>query len=135
LTENELKKLKKLNRLIESNLRQKEELQSLLDSISSPSLCTDKVKTSKISNSKLEDRITKFLDLEKVIDDQIDELVDRKTKAKLEFAKLTSEAQLIMELRYIEDKSWEEIQIDTGYSERAVHEIHNKAKKDLTKIG
>lgn len=135
MTENELKKLKKLNRLIESNLRQKEELQSLLDSISSPSLCTDKVKTSKISNSKLEDRITKFLDLEKVIDDQIDELVDRKTKAKLEFAKLTSEAQLIMELRYIEDKSWEEIQIDTGYSERAVHEIHNKAKKDLTKIG
>lgn len=74
----------------------------------------------------------KVMDLEAEINQDIDALVDLKRDVRMEISELIDpEQSLILELRYLSGKSWEEIAEATGYSVRHVARIHGRALQNF----
>lgn len=84
---------------------------------------------------RLENIIIKIADLEKEISDQIEELVEIKTDITHMIEKLEKpEYQLVLELRYLCMKSWEQISVELGYNNRHVRRMRDEAICELEKI-
>ncbi|NLM05699.1 MAG: sigma-70 family RNA polymerase sigma factor [Tissierellia bacterium] len=80
--------------------------------------------------SPMENAIIKLLDLEREIDENIDELVDLKRKIMEIINSIESdEYRLVLEMRYLNFKTWEDISESLNYSYRQVHRIHGEALK------
>src|SRR5699024_2640651 len=70
------------------------------------------------NKQRMEETICKIVDLEQEINADIDRLVDLKAEARKAINAVTDpDQQLILELRYLCYKSWEEIAEEIGYSE------------------
>ena len=81
---------------------------------------------------KLEDTVVKIIELEAEIDADIDQLVDLKADITRKIKKLTCpEHQLVLELRYLCFRSWEEIAMEMSYDVRHVFRIHREALKEI----
>ena len=79
-------------------------------------------------NTKMENTILKILQQEKEIDDEIDRLLDLKSEVRRVIGKVPNiEYQLLLELRYLCFRSWEEIAVEMDYSIDYVFKIHRKA--------
>ena len=82
--------------------------------------------------SPIENAIVKLIELENEINDDIDKLVDLKKTIMDRIASVKSdENRLILELRYLSFKTWEDIAEIMNYSYRQVHRIHSEAFKDF----
>ncbi len=82
--------------------------------------------------SSMENAIVKLIDLEQEINKDIDRLVDLKRNITKVIGKINKqEYQLLLELRYLNYKTWEEIAETMNYSWRNIHYIHSKALKDV----
>lgn len=92
-------------------------------------------------NDKIACLVAKMVDLENQINEEIEEFIDTKIEIREMIKSLKSgNQQLVLQLRYIEFLSWEEIAEKMAYSLVQVKRIHNKAirrlniqKKDDTK--
>ena len=76
----------------------------------------------------MESIITKMIDLENEINQDIDMLVDLKR----EFVKIIKrinnpECQTLLELRYLCFKTWEQIAVEMGYSIQNAYKMHERA--------
>lgn len=87
------------------------------------------------------DCIVKLVDLEIEITREIDMLVDVKAAARIAInAMADPEQQLVLELRYLCQKSWEEVSDSLGFGLSNVYRIHDlalqnfAAPKDWSKI-
>ena len=79
-------------------------------------------------NSKMKNTILKIIDQERELDEEIDRLVDLKAEIKKVIDGMENiEYRLILELRYLCFRSWEEIAVDMDYSIDDVFRIHRKA--------
>ena len=79
-------------------------------------------------NAKMENTILKIIDQERELDEEIDRLVDLKAEIKKVIDGVENiEYRLILELRYLCFRSWEEIAVDMDYSIDNVFRIHRKA--------
>lgn len=96
---------------------------------------SDMPKSPNRSGAKIEDAITKIMDLEDEINRDIDKLVDLKTDITHLIKNLDShEHQIILEQRYLCFKSWEQIAVDMGYSIQHTFRLHDAALTELERF-
>lgn len=128
MNKEELREIIYLDDLINSKLRQIENLRASRFSIGSMSFKPDKVQKTDFRNHQ-EELIVKLIDLENDITKDIDRLVDMKTLAKISIDKLNGPYRLVMSMRYLECMKWKEIAYRLNYSVQAVYKIHGQALK------
>ena len=86
-------------------------------------------------SSRTEDTIVKIIDLEHSINDDIDRLVDLKRDIiKLIGAVKEPELQMLLELRYVCYKTWEQVAVEMYYSIQHIHRLHDKAIAEIDKL-
>ncbi len=126
-----LKQARNLDALINSHIREKEELQHMAYSISSPSL-GERVQTSRNADAPYVRTLEKIMLLEDRITAEIDRLVNLKTEmlAAIEDMENTEE-KLLLKYRCFEGRTWEEIAVRMSVSIRTVHRIHGLALQNF----
>ena len=84
------------------------------------------------SRQQMADTICKIVDLEREINEDIDRLVDLKAEARRAINTVSDpDQQLILELRYLCYKPWNEIMTELGYSEPTIYRLHGEALKKI----
>lgn len=79
---------------------------------------------------RMEDIIVKIVDLENEINQDIDMLVDLKSEIMQVIKKVDDlELQTLLEQRYLNFRTWEQIAVDMGYNVRHLYRMHDKALK------
>lgn len=79
---------------------------------------------------RMENIIVKIVDLENEINQDIDMLVDLKTEIMQVIKKVDDlELQTLLEQRYLNFRTWEQIAVDMGYNVRHLYRMHDKALK------
>ena len=121
-----LRQLRRLNNIVQSKLDDVEALRSLAQRI------TYVPKNIKVQESIPEDKfselIAKIVDLQEKINDDVDKLLDLKLKITNEIDSLDNdEYKLLLMLRYLNFKTWEEIAVEMGCSYQWVHVLHGRA--------
>lgn len=125
-----LKQAYKLNELIESDKEELETLRSLSESISGD-MTQERVQTS-ASNDKIANIISKIVDLENEIHDEIEQLIKLKKEIRDVINKLDSvNEKLVLKYRYLMFFQWEEICDKMNYSLRQIHRIHDSALDNI----
>ena len=83
-------------------------------------------------NSRMADAVCKIVDLQESIAADMEKLVDLKAEI-VSIIKAVDciEYQLILEKRYISDKSWPEIAVDLGYKMRHLYKLHDEALNSI----
>jgi hypothetical protein len=83
---------------------------------------------------KMEEAITKMIDLENEISEDINYLADLKQKVVKAIKKIGNpEYQVILEMRYLCFESWEKIAVNMHYSVRHIFKLHGEALNSCTK--
>lgn len=118
-----------LDQRINNKLSQKEHLKSQTMKVTA-SYKQDKVSSTK-QKSPMEEAIIKTIILEQEINKNIDELY----RIKIDMTIFISEIEeplnrLLIDLRYIQGKRWDDIADYLGYNVRWVHKLHLKALKE-----
>ena len=128
-----LNRIRKIDLLINCKLEQIEELRALLTG-GSARYDSEKVQTS-FENDKMTDTIAKIIELEHKINEDIDELVDKKIVAREMIEQLDDDREkIVLYKRYFDGKSFEQISVECNYSWRWVHVLHGNALKKLEEI-
>ena len=84
------------------------------------------------NQQRMADTICKIVDLEQEINEDIDRLVDLKAEARRVINAVSDpDQQLILELRYLCYKPWNEIMTELGYSEATIYRLHGEALKKI----
>jgi DNA-directed RNA polymerase specialized sigma24 family protein len=116
----------RINRLIDAKLEQVRTLRELAAKATSTLSPTPPSETRNVH--RMEDIIAKMLDLENEINFDIDKLVDLKRDIANAIRSLNSpDYRVLLELRYLCFKTWDEIAADFHCSVRHVHRIHGEA--------
>lgn len=85
--------------------------------------------------SKVENYVVKFVDLENEINKAIDELVEIKLNISRAIGKVKDDnLRLVLELRYSNFMKWEQISVDMNYGCKQVKRLHKKALSELEKM-
>lgn len=90
-----------------------------------------------ISPDKLGDNRAEAVDLEKVIEEKMHQLVSRHMQAELYINQLIDPRQrLVLELYYlsIDRRTWTDVAKTMGYSESVIYDIHGDALVEMDKI-
>ena len=115
-----------LEQRINSRLRRLSDLRQLAGQVTS-SLGRDPVSGS-ADVHKLDGTIAKIVDMEREINGEIDRLVDAKREAMAVIRQVKHpDQQLVLELRYLDFKSWPSIAEEMGLSPRWVQTLHERA--------
>lgn len=122
-----------LDREIDAKLDHVEKLNSLI--YKATSTLTDMPGSPTRDHTKRERAIAKVIDLQREIDSEIDRLVDLKKEINSVIQKIPDEeSRLLLELRYINLNTWEDIAAQMDYTVRAVHIIHGRALTEVEKL-
>ena len=93
---------------------------------------TDMPRPDSPSRQQMADTICKIVDLEREINEDIDRLVDLKAEARRAINAVSDpDQQLILELRYLCYKPWNEIMTELGYSDPTIYRLHGEALKRI----
>lgn len=126
-----LKQAMYLDALINSKVRQAEHLRSLATKVTTT--YSDQGVSSEHDNKRLEKTIAKIIDLEREINDDIDTLIDLKIEITAIISQVTDIKQrLILEKRYLDFESWEQISCDLKYDIRHIRRLHNESIKKIS---
>ncbi|MGE5390885.1 MAG: DUF1492 domain-containing protein [Deltaproteobacteria bacterium] len=120
----------RIDQRINSKLEQVIALRNLAEKTTA-SYSTERVDGTK-QKSPMENAIVKIMDYENEINNDIDQLVD----LKIEIHKVIKtvddpDCQLLLELRYLTFKNWEEIADSMGFTFQWVHSLHQKALRKI----
>lgn len=127
-----LRQAYRLNELINSHIREVEQLRLLSTSVPSTDFSKERVQGGKLPGDRISNIIAKIVDLEKQINDEIDRFVDLKKEIHdaVDNVKNVNE-QLVLRYRYIEFLTWEQISERMNYSIMQVHRIHSNALRNF----
>lgn len=115
-----------LEQRVNSRLRRLSDLRQLAGQVTS-SLGREPVSGS-ADVHKLDGTIAKIVDMEREINEEIDRLVDTKREAMAVIRQVKHpDQQLVLELRYLDFKSWSSIAEEMGLSPRWVQTLHERA--------
>ena len=130
-----LNKIRYTDMMIDCKLEQIKNLRDKLTSISSPmGNLGDKVQSSK-DPDKFTNTISKIVELEKEINDDIDKLVDLKSIARKAIESLDDDVEkMVLYKRYFENKTFEQISVELNYSWRRIHQLHGDALIKLERL-
>ena len=128
----ELRELRTISKIIDSKIRQMEQLKKYYTTVRAFDYSKEKI-TGGVKND-FTDTVNKIIDLEKEITKDIDELIDRKNKMNSFVRSVLSGTEyLIIQMRYFEDKRWEEIALKVNHEYRYTLKLHGKALQKLKK--
>lgn len=120
----------RLDKRIDSKIEQLKSLNLLATKCTST--LSDMPKSQSISNSRLEDTVVKIVALQEEINRDIDGLVDLKRDIVRTIKSVQNpEYQIILELRYLCFKTWEEIAVQMNCSIDNVFKIRKNALKSV----
>ena len=120
----------RLDKRIDSKIEQLKSLNLLATKCTST--LSDMPKSQSNSNSRLEDTVVKIVDLQEEINMDIDSLVDLKRDIVKTIKSVQNpEYQIILELRYLCFKTWEEIAVQMNCSIDNVFKIRKNALKSV----
>lgn len=120
----------RLDKRIDSKIEQLKSLNLLATKCTST--LSDMPKSQSISNSRLEDTVVKIVDLQEEINMDIDSLVDLKRDIVKTIKSVQNpEYQIILKLRYLCFKTWEEIAVQMNCSIDNVFKIRKNALKSV----
>ena len=123
-----------LNQRINCKLEQKEQLEALAKRVT-VNFTQEKVSGGRNTKSPMEDATVKLIDLCHEINEDIDRLITLKAEILEVINKLKDPvSQLLLQMRYFEGKTWEDVAFELGYNNRTVFKIHGKALKEIEKI-
>jgi len=123
-----------LDQMIDSKIEQLEELKCLAMKVTTH-FTQEKIYGGIIEKSPMESTIVKVVDLENEINADIDRLIDIKKDIQDTIKKMDDiNQQLLLELRYLSGKSWDEVSDVLGYDKRWVMRLHGKALKKIDEI-
>ena len=87
------------------------------------------------ATSTMEETITKIIDLQAEINQDIDTLVDLKRDLSATIKAVgNTEYQTVLEKRYLCFQSWEQIAVEMGYDLRWLYRIHGKALDEVQAV-
>lgn len=116
----------RIDQRINSKLEQVSSLRKL--TVKATSTLSDTYSSGNGNKQKMEGVIVKIIDLEHEIDEEIDRLVDLKQEIVSLIKKVkNTEYQTLLELRYLNFKTWEQIATEMHYSIQHTFRIHDKA--------
>ena len=116
----------RIDQRINSKLEQIQSLREL--AVKATSTLSDTYSSGNSNKQKMEGVIVKIIDLENEIDEEIDRLVDLKHEIVSLIKKVKNpEYQTLLELRYLNFKTWEQIASEMHYSIQHTFRIHDKA--------
>ena len=122
-----------LEQRVNSRLRRLSDLRQLAGRVTS-SLGREPVSGS-ADVHKLDGTIAKIVDMECEINEDIDRLVDAKREAMAVIRQVEHlDQQLVLELRYLDFKSWPSIAEEMGLSPRWVQTLHERALAAIENI-
>lgn len=122
----------RLDQRINSKLEQVASLNEL--ATKATSTLTGMPKNPNRATTKMADAVTKIVDLQAEINDDIDRLIDLKREIVTIIKTVNNtEYQTLLEKRYLCFETWEQIAVDMGYSLRWVHIIHSRILSELSK--
>lgn len=123
-----------LDKMIDNKLEQLESLKRLSMKVTS-TLQQDKVSGGNHVKSPMENAIVKVIDLRDEINDDIDRLVDLKKEILQTIHQVADlNYQLLLEMRYINGKTWDDVALALNYNSRSVFKIHGRALKEIEQI-
>lgn len=115
----------KIDRLINNKLREIDRLKEIATSVSNP-LSPNLAKSG--NNDKIATIITKIIDYQEDVAAQIDYYIDLKKQIVAEIESIESvEAMQLLYLKYIDGKTWKEIEIDMQISRAWMFRLHGIA--------
>ena len=118
--------------MIDCKLEQTYNLRSRLTSINVT--MGERVQSS-LDPDKFTNTISKIVELEKEINDDIDKLVDLKSIARKAIESLDNDIEkMVLYKRYFENKTFEQISVELNYSWRRIHQFHGDALKKLESL-
>ena len=124
-----LNKIRHIDMMIDCKLEQTSNLRSRLTSINVS--IGERVQSS-LDPDKFTNTISKIVELEKEINDDIDKLVDLKSIARKAIESLDNDVEkMVLYKRYFENKTFEQISVELNYSWRRIHQFHGDALKKL----
>lgn len=128
-----LKRTLKLNEEINSLLLTVEELETQTEKITT-SIDPHKVKTDFNPHSR-EDTIVKTIEFKNKVNNKIDELVDLKSDIHCKINLVENDDyRILLTMRYINLKSFEEIAVFMNYSYRHITRLHGWALQEFGKV-
>lgn len=122
----DLDRVVKLKLLIESNLRQLDNLYESRGDIGGSWSDGDRVVSSSTSH-KVENKAIKIVELEETITKELNTYYEEYNAVKELFSKLPSEEKLIMNLRYLEGLDWKDVAEISNYSVDNCFRLRRKA--------
>ncbi|MFX4263108.1 hypothetical protein ACOBQJ_13050 [Pelotomaculum propionicicum] len=126
----------RIDQRINSKLEQIASLRALAAKVTST--LSDMPCNPKSQTLSMENIICKMVDLENEINNDIDNLLDLKNNIVTAIKRIENpKSRMLLELRYLCFKSWEQIAVDMGYNSKYIFRLHDKAleKVLITKSG
>ena len=123
-----------LDQMILSKLEQLETLKSLSMKVTS-SFAEEKISGGNVEKSKMESTVVKVIDLESEINADFVRLIELKKEIQDTINRMEDiNYQLLLEMRYLNGKNWEEIAQELKYNNRTVFKVHGKALKQFERV-
>ena len=122
-----------LEQQVRSKMEQIESLKSLAEYISTD-FRQEPVKHTR-NTSSMEDTVLKIMEMNRELDAQIDALVDKK----IEIMRVLEQVErvdfrLILEMRYVTFRTWEEIADELKFCDRTIYRMHLSALEEVQRI-
>lgn len=129
-----LNKIRYIDMMIKCKQEQIQILRSNLKNVSSSMTDVERVQSSK-NPDKFTNPISKIIELEAEFKEDIGKLIELKRKARVMIEKLDNETEkIVLYKRYFENKHFEDIAIEMGYSWRRIHQIHSNSLKKIERF-
>ena len=126
-----LNQIRYTNQEIQSRVEERNELRQAV-MIKTSSFQTDKVQESGTSN--FDDKYMKFIEVSEDINEQVDKIFDLRLRVSNEIDRLEKpEHRIILRMRYINLKTFEEIAVKMNYDIRQVTRLHGNALQEFEK--
>lgn len=120
-----------LDQRINTKLEQLATLRSLAMKVTA-NQTAEKVSGGKDVKSPMANTIAKIVDLEREINGDIDRLVGLKAEIQETISQVSDVvSQILLELRYVNGKTWDEIANDLGFARSWVLRMHGVALKEI----
>jgi DNA-directed RNA polymerase specialized sigma subunit len=116
-----------LDKQIQANKFELERLRALAESVPAMMLTGDRVQTSSPTD-RISRTVANIVDLESQIQNEINKYITIKYEIRNTINRVAdSKLKLILQKRYLNFQSWEEIAVEMGYTTRRVWQLHGEA--------